>query len=332
MERLLEYNRKDLRNWAGEELAAKFFEMRQRFPSPENDLDYWIKNKTPEDLKVFMDNYKSKNQKEKEERISGAEKIYSDSTWLVVHCTTYDAMKQYGRGTKWCIAGNYPGHEGRGQYYFDSYLNERYAGYYVYINRELDTKWCVCILKENPKEADIWNAQDYTVEFITNAPSIEGMPSISGNLEVDDNGVLVMSDRMKRLIRQMDVVVLPEETKVIPKMAFAKVNVYKIKLNDGLQEIGRGAFAGTSLSSIEIPDSVTKLGSHTFMQCDMLREASLGKGITELPAQLFAFDENLKIYVEGNINSIDDTWLLETSNISVKTKDEKLAAWCRDNL
>lgn len=45
-------------------------------------------------------------------------------------------MKYYGKGTKWCIAGNYPGHETKGQYYFDMYKNDRYADYYVYIDRE----------------------------------------------------------------------------------------------------------------------------------------------------------------------------------------------------
>ena len=329
---LLEYSRKDLRNWAGEELAARFFDLRQRFPSPENDLDYWIKNKTPEELKTYMDTFKSKNQKEKEERLAGAEKIYSDDKWLVVHCTTYNAMKQYGKGTKWCISGNYPGHEGRGKQYFDSYLNDRYSGYYVYINRESDDKWCVCILQSNKDEADIWNAKDYTVEVIPNAPIIKGMPDVSGRLQVDDDGVLIVTDKSRRMLREVGVIELPENTRVIPRMAFAKSRVTEVKLNSGLEEIGVGAFAQSSITSIIIPDSVKKLGSHAFMQCGMLNKAKLGKGIKDLPAMLFAFDEDLTIIVEGKINSIDDNWLNETRDIKVETQDEKLATWCSENL
>ena len=88
----------------------------------------------------------------------GAEKIYDDGRWLVVLCKNYDAMKYYGKGTKWCIAGNFPGHEGRGAEYFDSYKRSRYTNYYVYIDREGKdgyNKWCVCPLQDDPLECDI---------------------------------------------------------------------------------------------------------------------------------------------------------------------------------
>ena len=87
-------------------------------------------------MKDYISSYKSKNQQKRDEMQEGAEKIYDDGRWLVVLCKTYDAMKYYGKGTKWCIAGNFPGHEGRGAEYFNSYKNSRYIDYYVYIDRE----------------------------------------------------------------------------------------------------------------------------------------------------------------------------------------------------
>jgi len=37
---LLEYNRKDLRNFAGDDYAAKFFALRDKLQAPENDLGH----------------------------------------------------------------------------------------------------------------------------------------------------------------------------------------------------------------------------------------------------------------------------------------------------
>ncbi len=53
------------------------------------------------------------------------------------------------------------------------------------------------------------------------------------------------------------------------------------------EEIGEGAFFGcTSLKSIEIPGTVTKLGDYVFGSCTALESVSLGFGLTEIPNQM----------------------------------------------
>ena len=59
-------------DFAGINLAKRFFALRQRFKSPENDLYYWIKNKTPQELEQAvsnLENTKSNTQIRKEQLI-----------------------------------------------------------------------------------------------------------------------------------------------------------------------------------------------------------------------------------------------------------------------
>jgi hypothetical protein len=56
-------------------------------------LDDWLSD----------NNRLSKSEVDKISRLEGAEKIYEDDNVLVLSPKTYDACKQYGRGTKWCL-------------------------------------------------------------------------------------------------------------------------------------------------------------------------------------------------------------------------------------
>lgn len=308
MERLLEYNRKDLRNWAGEELAAKFFETRSKYPAPYNNLDYWINNGTPEELSTYMNNYKSNNQKRKEVVVEGAEKIYDDGRWTVVLCKTYPAMALYGKGTRWCIAGNYPGHEGRGQEYFDSYKQSRYTNYYVYIDKEApegNNKWCVCPLKSNPlDECDIWNAPDRTVPCIPNAPTLPNMPPVS-NIVILDNVLL----KLKQADDNSAIFNVPEGVEAIGRKAFVDLrNLDEVKIPNSVKAIGSGAFASSSIKTAVIPDSVTQIGTALFGLCEILKTVSLGTGITSINKNMFAFCSGLdSVIVNGIIENIGQT-------------------------
>ncbi len=167
--RLLEYNRSDFKKWANnDELVNKFLQMRNKLKAPENDMGYWVnpKNgKSPDDLNNFLDNYKSNTQKRTDAK-AGAKNVYEDDNWMCFKIETYDAAKFYGSGSKWCITGRYPGHESRGEEYFNSYLRNNYKGYYVVINKhpedkENGTKWMVCPKQGNDNKVYMWWQKDF---------------------------------------------------------------------------------------------------------------------------------------------------------------------------
>lgn len=121
-----------------------------------------LKKQNKGDVQDFVSNYISVGDKKRQDKVEGAEKLYEDSDWEVYRITTYPAAQLYGSGTKWCITGRYPGHEGKGQEYFDEYIedNDLDGGYYFYLNKE-DPSEKYCVLQtEDHKIHSIWDAED----------------------------------------------------------------------------------------------------------------------------------------------------------------------------
>ena len=128
---LLEYNKQDMKARFGNELTNRFWNLRNRLPGnlPEKDLNWWFSNnKSSEDLDAFLTDWETGNRRSNRQihrdNLAGAEMLYDDEYIRIYKVTTYDAAKVLGRGTTWCICGLYPGHERRGQHYFDSYIED----------------------------------------------------------------------------------------------------------------------------------------------------------------------------------------------------------------
>lgn len=162
----------------GEELLNKYLAIRNKITDPIwKDMDVVARDRTPEELEQYINNFQSNTQKKKQNKIEGSEKIYSDKDWDVIKVTSYPAMAQIGYGTKWCIAGNYQGHESEGQYYFNEYLKKMAVPYYlVYIDKKINTKYCVL---KYTTTFSIYNAADKDIEFIPRAPAIKGFEPVS---------------------------------------------------------------------------------------------------------------------------------------------------------
>lgn len=111
----------------------------------------------------------------------GADLIYSDSKWDVYKVKTYDASKYYGKGTKWCISGNYEGHASRGEFYFNDYINRKNldGGYYFYISKSNpNEKYCL-LQGRDGKPLSIWNAADNELEIKYDIEDLE-LPKVKG--------------------------------------------------------------------------------------------------------------------------------------------------------
>ena len=120
-------------DFAGMSLAKRFFALRQRFKSPENDLYYWIKNKTPQELEQAvssLENTKSNTQKRKE-NVSGATLVSESEHWKVYEITTFGASQYYGRDTRWCITGV----DGFGDRYWNNYTDYGIE-FYFFISKD----------------------------------------------------------------------------------------------------------------------------------------------------------------------------------------------------
>ena len=126
-------------DFAGQELADRFLAIRNKLKSPENDLYYWIKNKTPGELDAYIgdrESTKSATQIKKEISENGAELIDETDLWKVYHITTYEAAQKYGRDTKWCITGI----NNWGDKYWKEYKEKGVEFYFLITKGEYDPR------------------------------------------------------------------------------------------------------------------------------------------------------------------------------------------------
>lgn len=129
---------------------ARFRDFSQLVKQPIEDIENWI------------DSFSTNRSKKQQNKVEGACKLYEDSDWVVYRITTYPAAQLYGSNTKWCIAGKYPNHEGKGEQYFNNYIrdNNLDGGYYFYISKK-DPSKKYCVLQRNDKTIhSVWDASD----------------------------------------------------------------------------------------------------------------------------------------------------------------------------
>ena len=154
----------DLKAYLGDKLFDDYMKIRDRIPKDQNDFKDFskLKKMDKKDVQDFVNSFQSKSDKKKQDKTEGAEKLYEDNDWVVYRITTYPAAKLYGKGTKWCITGRYPGHEGRGEEYFNDYIedNNLDGGYYFYITKD-GSKEKYCVLQTKDKKIhSIWSEDD----------------------------------------------------------------------------------------------------------------------------------------------------------------------------
>lgn len=155
-------------DFAGEALANRFLAIKNRLKYPENDLYYWIKNKSVDELAQVVshiENTKSRRQLTKDTAEAGAKLVCETAHWKIYHITTFAASQKYGRDTQWCITGI----DGNGDKYWNQYINEGIDFYFLITNGKYDTrgtnsKFAIAIYPDN-SNCEIYNQQDTRVGF-----------------------------------------------------------------------------------------------------------------------------------------------------------------------
>lgn len=119
------------------------------------------------------------------------------------------------------------------------------------------------------------------------------------NFSVDAYGVLMNKDKTEIIWFSsgflMNSYKVPDGVKVIGEESFYNEYLTSVTLPEGLEEIGRRAFAGCiSLTSPEIPSTVTEIGSEAFADCRAIEEFNFPDGIVHIRDGVLSGCPNLK--------------------------------------
>lgn len=330
-EQILSEARQDeinFRNAVGNNLADIFYKLQPRMSSPENDVYYWIKQ-GKDKLSYFLSSLQQvPTRKEKEEQArQGAEKVYSDDNWTVFKITSYEASKQYGKDTKWCITGSKEANTNGlgGEYWWNNYTNDMHVQFYFYFDKKNNTKYAVAVYPTG--EPEVFNATDAHIAGIPNAPQIKGIPNVTvEEFVLKDNGTkLIKYNGGKTIVQVPDgikiigieafseadwikEIILPESIIEIQSGAFYHLReLEKINLPTRLSYIGGRAFQGCNkLSKITLPNTVRAIGGNCFAYCQSLSEIVLSSKMSYIPMEAFNFCRELKsVTIPKSISRID---------------------------
>ena len=138
------------------------------------------------------------------------------------------------------------------------------------------------------------------------------------NIDVDNenkhfcscNSVLYSKD-MRSLVlfpigKHSDEYYVPDGVETISSRAFANcVNIQSVILPSSVIEIGSSAFDNSSLTSINLPNSIEKIGMFAFSSCNSLLSLSLPESISRIEQGLSSYNENLSyLIIPENVNYI----------------------------
>ena len=83
------------------------------------------------------------------------------------------------------------------------------------------------------------------------------------------------------------------------------VNVFDITLKEGTVGILDGAFKGTAIQKIRMPDSLTRIGENAFENCSQLSYVNMSSGLTTLGRRAFYSCTALEeIYIPGAVGAL----------------------------
>ena len=145
------------------------------------------------------------------------------------------------------------------------------------------------------------------------------------------DSVTSIGDKCCQYCEFLTKVVLPKTLTYIPPRMFESCTSLKeFTLPEGIKEIASGAFAGSGLEAIEIPDSVKEIGDWSpfyedsnkgvFADCQNLKTVTVGNGIEVISTQAFSGCKNLTAVMIGSkIRYVEESAFSDCTNLATVT-------------
>lgn len=145
---------------------------------------------------------------------------------------------------------------------------------------------------KNLKRVTIYGNAEFQNSVFSDCKLLETAGPIGSgcNIEYEGNNISMLKES------EIKKVILPNDTKKIPKTAFWGCNkLESIKIPNTVTEIGEYAFSGCiSLKSVVIPDSVKAVGGNAFDYCIKLEKVKISQNVEHIKAEMFEDCRKLK--------------------------------------
>ncbi|MBR5439308.1 MAG: leucine-rich repeat domain-containing protein [Clostridia bacterium] len=90
------------------------------------------------------------------------------------------------------------------------------------------------------------------------------------------------------------------ELGIIPNYSFRNANIKHVFVEDGVVEIGEGAFLGSDIETISLPSSLRVIQDSAFKFCEKLNRVDISEGLEKINSFAFSACYNLKVIVFPN--------------------------------
>lgn len=255
---------------------------------------------------------------------AGADKVCSGSKWDVYKPKNLDGMILLASGTKWLSPYKYNHREMEyDQVDEESWTTKNWPNAFVFIDKKNENnKFLFCsnwagvysprfarysaatwIFKQNDPKLTKW-AVDQGFKYTSTA-----LKKKAGGQKVAQTGTYVYPTDMepahkaKQAARRIEVV---PGTKQIRSRAFGWFpNVTSIELPDSVEKIGSYAFCSSGIKEIRIPPKVKVLKEGTFSYCYDLEKVILPDGLQEIQKRCFTYCGKLsEIFIPLSVTKI----------------------------
>eukprot|EP00980_Cylindrotheca_fusiformis_P018131 scaffold5841_cov81-Cylindrotheca_fusiformis.AAC.3 len=194
---------------------------------------------------------------------------------------------------------------------------------------------CTKATIQHPEEAEddawIYNGQEEvppTVRRVKIAENVIEIPdeAFSGHTELEEvilscsvqvigESAFYRCEKLKSILyqgREKKEVGIPPNVRVIGNDAFSECSLVRLVRNEGLREIGAGAFMfGGSVTVLEIPSTVKVIGKCAFLTCKLLARLVLNEGLEQIGAGAFFHCKSLtELEIPSTVKVIGDCTFL----------------------
>lgn len=132
----------------------EFKQIRQRVQPPENNIDWWAKNRTFAQLQEYIRNFEGIPTKSQVGKKTGRSiNIIENSEWLITVPLDKDASCFHGKTTDWCTTKPFQSHYE--EYFYDNSITLIYC-----IQKNTGEKWAIASHKHNLDDSEYFDKND----------------------------------------------------------------------------------------------------------------------------------------------------------------------------